>query len=52
MGWEEVLLSSIMGIVNSQGSCIFNDKEILGKPVHEIANTDCDCHENRDIFLI
>ena len=40
-----------MGIVNSQGSIIFNDKEILGKPVHEIANMGIGyVSENRDIF--
>ena len=48
---RSTFIKSIMGIVNSQGSIIFNDKEILGKPVHEIANMGIGyVSENRDIF--
>ena len=48
---RSTFIKSIMGIVNSQGSIIFNDKEIIGKPVHEIANMGIGyVSENRDIF--
>ena len=48
---RSTFIKSIMGIVKSQGSIIFNDKEILGKPVHEIANMGIGyVSENRDIF--
>ena len=40
-----------MGMVKSEGSIIFNNKQILGKPVHEIANLGIGyVPENRDIF--
>ena len=48
---RSTFIKSIMGIVKSQGSIIFNDKQILGKPVHEIANMGIGyVSENRDIF--
>ena len=48
---RSTFIKSIMGIVKSQGSILFNDKQILGKPVHEIANMGIGyVSENRDIF--
>ena len=48
---RSTFIKSIMGIVKSQGSIIFNDMQILGKPVHEIAKMGIGyVSENRDIF--
>ena len=44
-------IKSVMGMVKSEGSIIFNNKQILGKPVHDIANLGIGyVPENRDIF--
>ena len=40
-----------MGLVKCQGSIIFNNIELIGKPVHQIANYGIGyVSENRDIF--
>ena len=40
-----------MGMVKAEGSILFNNNEILGRPVHEIANLGIGyVSENRDIF--
>ena len=35
---RSTFIKSIMGMVRSEGSVLFNNKEILGKSIHEIAN--------------
>ncbi|MDC3057242.1 ABC transporter ATP-binding protein [Alphaproteobacteria bacterium] len=48
---RSTVIKSIMGMVKSEGSILFNNKEILGKPIHEIANSGLAyVSENRDIF--
>ena len=48
---RSTFIKSVMGMVKSEGSIIFNNKQILGKPVHEIANLGIGyVPENRDIF--
>ncbi|MEC8099995.1 MAG: ABC transporter ATP-binding protein [Pseudomonadota bacterium] len=48
---RSTFIKSIMGMVKSEGSVLFNKKEILGKPIHEIANLGIGyVSENRDIF--
>ena len=44
-------IKSIMGMVKSEGSILFNNKEMLGRSIHEIANFGIGyVSENRDIF--
>ena len=48
---RSTFIKSIMGMVRSEGSVLFNNKEIMGKPIHEIANLGIGyVSENRDIF--
>ena len=48
---RSTFIKSIMGMVKSEGSVLFNNKEILGIPIHEIANLGIGyVSENRDIF--
>ncbi len=48
---RSTFIKSVMGMVKSEGSIIFNEKEIIGKPIHEIANLGIGyVSENRDIF--
>ena len=48
---RSTVIKSIMGMVNSKGSINFNDVELIGRPVHEIANYGVAyVSENRDIF--
>lgn len=48
---RSTFIKSVMGMVKSEGSIIFNNKQILGKPVHVIANLGIGyVSENRDIF--
>ena len=48
---RSTVIKSIMGMVNSSGSINFKDKELIGRPVHEIANYGIAyVSENRDIF--
>ena len=48
---RSTFIKSIMGMVKSEGSILFNEKEILGKAIHEIANLGIGyVSENRDIF--
>ena len=48
---RSTFIKSVMGMVKSEGSIIFNNKQILGKPVHDIANLGIGyVPENRDIF--
>ena len=48
---RSTFIKSIMGMVKSEGSILFNNKEILGSPIHEIANLGIGyVSENRDIF--
>ena len=48
---RSTFIKSVMGMVKSEGSIIFNNEQILGKPVHEIANLGIGyVPENRDIF--
>ena len=48
---RSTFIKSIMGMVKSEGSVLFNNKEILGRPIHEIANLGIGyVSENRDIF--
>ena len=48
---RSTFIKSIMGMVKSEGSVLFNNKEILGRPIHEIANLGIAyVSENRDIF--
>ena len=48
---RSTFIKSIMGMVKSEGSILFNEKEILGRAIHEIANLGIGyVSENRDIF--
>ncbi len=48
---RSTFIKSIMGMVKSEGSVLLNNKEILGRPIHEIANLGIAyVSENRDIF--
>jgi branched-chain amino acid transport system ATP-binding protein len=48
---RSTFIKTIMGMVQSEGSILFNNKEILGRPIHEIANLGIGyVSENRDIF--
>ncbi len=48
---RSTVIKSIMGMIKSEGSIIFDSKEILGKPIHQIANNGIAyVSENRDIF--
>ncbi len=48
---RSTFIKSIMGMVKAEGSILFNNNEILGRPVHEIANLGIGyVSENRDIF--
>ena len=48
---RSTFIKSIMGMVKSEGSILFNNKEIMGRPIHEIANLGIGyVSENRDIF--
>ena len=48
---RSTFIKSIMGMVKSEGSVLFNNKEILGRSIHEIANLGIAyVSENRDIF--
>ena len=48
---RSTFIKSIMGMVKSEGSVLFNNKEIMGRPIHEIANLGIGyVSENRDIF--
>ena len=48
---RSTFIKSIMGMVKSEGSVLFNNKEILGMSIHEIANLGIGyVSENRDIF--
>ena len=48
---RSTFIKSIMGMVKSEGSILFNNKEILGSSIHEIANLGIGyVSENRDIF--
>ena len=48
---RSTFIKSIMGMVRSEGSVLFNNKEIMGRPIHEIANLGIGyVSENRDIF--
>ena len=48
---RSTFIKSIMGMVKSEGSILFNNKEILGRSIHEIANLGIGyVSENRDIF--
>ena len=48
---RSTFIKTIIGMVKSEGSILFNNKEILGKPIHEIANLGIGyVSENRDIF--
>ncbi len=48
---RSTFIKSVMGMVKSEGSIIFNNEQILGKPVHDIANLGIGyVPENRDIF--
>ena len=48
---RSTFIKSIMGMVKSEGSVLFNNKEILGRSIHEIANLGIGyVSENRDIF--
>ena len=49
---RSTFIKSIMGMVKAEGSILTNNNEILGRPVHEIANLGIGyVSENRDIFL-
>tara|TARA_B100000029_G_scaffold383248_1_gene378670 strand:+ start:122 stop:820 length:699 start_codon:yes stop_codon:yes gene_type:complete len=48
---RSTFIKSVMGMVKSEGSIMFNEKEIIGKSIHEIANLGIGyVPENRDIF--
>ena len=48
---RSTFIKTIMGMVQSEGSILFNNNEILGRPIHEIANLGIGyVSENRDIF--
>ena len=48
---RSTFIKTVMGMVQSEGSILFNNKEILGRPIHEIANLGIGyVSENRDIF--
>ena len=48
---RSTFIKSIMGMVKSEGSIVFHNKEILGRSIHEIANLGIGyVSENRDIF--
>ena len=48
---RSTFIKSIMGMVKAEGSILFNNNEILGRPVHEKANLGIGyVSENRDIF--
>ena len=48
---RSTFIKSIMGMVRSEGSVLFNNKEIMGRSIHEIANLGIGyVSENRDIF--
>ena len=48
---RSTVIKSIMGMVNSTGSIIFDGVDIIGKPIHQIANYGLAyVSENRDIF--
>ena len=48
---RSTFIKSVMGMVKSEGSIMFNDKEIIGNSIHEIANLGIGyVSENRDIF--
>ena len=48
---RSTFIKTIMGMVESEGSILFNNNEILGRPIHEIANLGIGyVSENRDIF--
>jgi len=48
---RSTFIKSVMGMVKSEGSIIFNNEQILGKPVHDIANLGIGyVPENRDVF--
>ena len=48
---RSTFIKTIMGMVKSEGSILFNNNEILGRPIHEIARLGIGyVSENRDIF--
>ena len=48
---RSTFIKSVMGMVKSEGSILLNEKEILGRSIHEIANFGVGyVSENRDIF--
>ena len=48
---RSTVLKSLMGMIKTDGSIIFDKKQILGKAIHEIANYGIGfVSENRDIF--
>ena len=48
---RSTFIKTIMGMVQSEGSILFNNNQILGRPIHEIANLGIGyVSENRDIF--
>ena len=48
---RSTFIKSVMGMVKSEGSILLNEKEILGRSIHEIANFGVSyVSENRDIF--
>ena len=48
---RSTFIKTIMGMVKSEGSILFNNNEILGRPIHEIASLGIGyVSENRDIF--
>ena len=48
---RSTVLKSLMGMIKTNGSIIFDEKEINGKDIHEIANYGIGyVSENRDIF--
>ena len=48
---RSTVLKSLMGMIKTDGSIIFDEKEINGKDIHEIANYGIGyVSENRDIF--
>ena len=48
---RSTVLKSLMGMIKTEGSIVFDKKQILGKEIHEIANYGLSyVSENRDIF--
>ena len=48
---RSTVIKSIIGMVQSTGSITFNEKELLGLPIHQISNLGIGyVSENRDIF--